>query len=433
MPAPQIPAVELMALEERHLVAKLAEEQRHLLIGAVDQCLQRLIDQVSTASAPENSVVPEQMKPSAQPENMHVKISTDQQDEISCPLPQPVLPVSLWPEDSNGKASGQHRLQSLPSQDDLEVDDAKGWFHRTFGGIYPTKENQAFLDVVIGAVIVLNSLAMMVDLQYNGLLHAQKLGLKDEPWSDTAGEVLEFIKKLFAVIFILELVLRLSVLRLEYFYSWFNLFDALLVLSSLITLAGLQIADMNYIRLVRLARVLRSLRLLRTMRLFAGLRTMVHCIQKLVPFLMWALLFLGVYVVMAALVVGNLLDGFIQDEDQDLEMRRWVWLHYGTSGWATYTMFEITFSGGWPGKVRPILTHVSPWYIVIFLPFVTFINFAALKVITGIIMKETFSKASGDASFLAAERLRAQKKQMKQLKKSICSHGLHGRWHYFRR
>lgn len=260
---------------------------------------------------------------------------------------------------------------------------------------------------------------MLADFEYEGLVHAKELGIRADAWSDSAGQALEFSETVFAVVFLLELLLRLSVLRLEYFCSCFNILDALLVVVSLTSMANLQATGMmnlNVVRLVRLARILRSLRLFRAMRLFSGLRIMVSSINATLPFLMWALCFLAVYILVAALIVGHLLTTFTEDEDQDLDMRRWVWMHYGTSFWAAYTMFEITFSGGWPGKVRPVLTHVSPWYIVLFLPFVAFVNFAALKVITGIILKETFSATYSDSSIMAAEKLKSHKKQMHQLK-----------------
>ena len=35
-----------------------------------------------------------------------------------------------------------------------------------------------------------------------------------------------------------------------------------------------------------------------------------------------------------------------------------------------YTFFEITYSGGWPLLVRPVLEKVSAWYAIPFLLYV---------------------------------------------------------------
>ena len=47
---------------------------------------------------------------------------------------------------------------------------------------------------------------------------------------------------------------------------------------------------------------------------------------------------LGLFMMMGALFMGNLLQDYILDEARDREMRQWMWLHYGTAYRAIYTM-----------------------------------------------------------------------------------------------
>jgi hypothetical protein len=46
---------------------------------------------------------------------------------------------------------------------------------------------------------------------------------------------------------------------------------------------------------------------------------------------------------------------------------------YGSFTRAFYTFFEITHSGSWPSRVRPVLEKVSPWYSVLFLPYIALV------------------------------------------------------------
>lgn len=43
---------------------------------------------------------------------------------------------------------------------------------------------------------------------------------------------------------------------------------------------------------------------------------------------------------------------------------------YGNFSRSMYTFFEITYSGGWPLLVRPVLEKVSAWYAIPFLLYV---------------------------------------------------------------
>merc|ERR1712048_949268 len=109
---------------------------------------------------------------------------------------------------------------------------------------------------------------------------------------------------------------------------------------------------------------------------------------------------------MGALMMSNLLDGFIRNESEDYEMRHWVWRHYGTSTRALYTMFEFTLSGCWPGYARPIMEEVSYAFAPFFIIYVCFVLFAVLRVITAIFLKETMDTANNDTEMLIAERAR---------------------------
>ena len=80
--------------------------------------------------------------------------------------------------------------------------------------------------------------------------------------------------------------------------------------------------------------------MLRSFRFFRGLRMLVKACQCCLPSLCWSMLLLAVFMCMGGLILGNLLRSFIQDEQQVVEDRKWVWEHYGTAYRATYTLYE---------------------------------------------------------------------------------------------
>jgi len=78
----------------------------------------------------------------------------------------------------------------------------------------------------------------------------------------------------------------------------------------------------------------------------------------------------------------------------------------GTAMRSLYTMFEITFSGGWPQYASPIIHDISWLYSIFFVGYVYFVVFAVLRIITALFLKETLQVAQSDAELLIQERLK---------------------------
>ena len=75
------------------------------------------------------------------------------------------------------------------------------------------------------------------------------------------------------------------------------------------------------------------------------------------------------------------------DEQNDVATREEMNLLYGSFMKALYTMFEITHSGSWPARVRPVIDKVSPWYALPFLGYITLVVFAVIRVVTALFLK----------------------------------------------
>merc|ERR1740123_175820 len=97
---------------------------------------------------------------------------------------------------------------------------------------------------------------------------------------------------------------------------------------------------------------------------------------------------LMVIMVIAALFLCQLLNEYIEDEVNPVEMRNWIYERYGSGSRATWTMLEVTLSGGWPNYARP-LVEIYPHFSLFWGLYVSSVTFAVIRIITAIFLRET--------------------------------------------
>eukprot|EP00490_Sorites_sp_Unknown_P014365 CAMPEP_0114642096 /NCGR_PEP_ID=MMETSP0191-20121206/2636_1 /TAXON_ID=126664 /ORGANISM="Sorites sp." /LENGTH=215 /DNA_ID=CAMNT_0001854237 /DNA_START=249 /DNA_END=896 /DNA_ORIENTATION=+ len=78
-------------------------------------------------------------------------------------------------------------------------------------------------------------------------------------------------------------------------------------------------------------------------------------------------------------------------------------------------MFEITFSGSWPSRVRIVTEKVSGWYAIPFLFYIAFVVFAVIKIVTALFLKETLHSAANDADMMLEDSERISKNYQQKL------------------
>lgn len=268
-------------------------------------------------------------------------------------------------------------------------------------------------DTLIGICVLLNALAMAVTLECVGSKSAVSVGLKQDPFWCSATPLLEVLEHVFVVIFAAELVYRIYKIRWEYARDPWNIMDAGLVLIAVLDLYILEpllentpTSNAVAFRVFRVIKLARVIRIVRALRLFRGLRVLVHACCSFLPSLSWSMALLSLCMLSGGLLMGNLLQDFINDESQELEHRLWIWEHYGTAYRAIYTMYEMTFAGNWPIYARPVIENVSHVFVLFFISYITFIVFAVIRVITAIFLRETLEAANNDAELMVQEGLR---------------------------
>jgi len=271
-------------------------------------------------------------------------------------------------------------------------------------------EHPAF-DSFIGCFIVLNTVVMFVQLEAEA--PSQDGGRFMRPSSHMAFGVLAHI---FNAIFFVEIVIRLYVKRCRFFRKAFNWIEMLIVALTLIDAYVLPMVqgdggqNISFMYVVRFIRVVRALRVIRTLSLFRSLRVLVNTIALSLQSLFWSMLILFLFMLIFSLFMCQILSAFILDESNaDHEMKQWAFRYYGSSFRALWTVFEVTFSGGWPNYARPLVENVDAYYAVFFAAYIMGVVVATVRIVFALFLKDTLQSASSDAEMVVAEKMSEMK------------------------
>mmetsp|Transcript_26887 Transcript_26887/g.63067 ORF Transcript_26887/g.63067 Transcript_26887/m.63067 type:complete len:555 (+) Transcript_26887:140-1804(+) len=279
------------------------------------------------------------------------------------------------------------------------------------------------LDFVAGALVIFSCLLLLLELEVEGEIIGANAGyLVDVDPVQLKGwlPIFETADVAFMIIFLLELLTRVLAEWPSWHRDYANLFDAVLVVVGFIDLLVMTPANSGApnataLRIVRTLKCVRAVRLMRTFRFVKGLRLLVQACQCFLPSLCWSMVLLAVFMSMGALVMGNLLLIFVENQEANPDDRLWIWTRYGTAYRALYTLYEVTFAGNWPTNARPVMEKVSHAYVFFFLLYVTLVVFAVIRVITATFLKDTLDAAQNDAEQLVVDRMNKKAKYVEQL------------------
>ena len=135
---------------------------------------------------------------------------------------------------------------------------------------------KGYLDVCVGIVVVINVISMIIHSQWVAWKIDVELGLAAAEDTMLSTQLFDTIEYVFFTIYFLDLLVRLIVLRSEWYFDpkigcmYMNIFDLLLVLLNFTELFVLPLADpasselkANHVRLIKFTRVARTLRVIR--------------------------------------------------------------------------------------------------------------------------------------------------------------------------
>jgi len=290
-----------------------------------------------------------------------------------------------------------------------------------------------WFEPALASVIMLNAVAMIFELQYQGIQLGYELQFKGSTRSASdawpkAEQVFDVLEWLFGLIFALEMLFRMKVLKMEFFKDAWNWIDVVIVGCFVIERLFFLPIGTQWIRICRLMRLGRLLTLARTVEGFDHLFLITTAIKGSVGILAWALLLLFVIHMTIALVVGKFLHAaYFDNVDASVatDTQQKIYEYFGTWTRAMLSMFEITLAN-WPPICRLLTEEVSEWFAVVCLVHKLTVGFAVVGVINGVFMKETFRVAETDDIIMVRQKTRCanlHRKNMQHLFDALDSSG----------
>jgi len=282
------------------------------------------------------------------------------------------------------------------------------------------KAGKAFMEggtfeAFIGFLIVINVVFIYLQLESIGYEAGVAIGLEAPGgFADIEAGVL-VVSHAFTVIFVIELMAKIFILRCMFFYDHtgiqkFNIFDSIVVALTVIDMWILSPMEAGFnvsvLRLMRFLRVFRALRVVRTFEVFSKLRVLVATVSASFFALFWSMVLLGIVMLLYALVMCQAVNTNLLDPAIDAETKAWSYRYYGTPSRSLWTVFELTFSGGWPGYARRLVEKVTPLYSIPFALYIAGVVFAMFRIITALFLKDTLSIAQSDADTVIQDKMR---------------------------
>mmetsp|Transcript_31404 Transcript_31404/g.72846 ORF Transcript_31404/g.72846 Transcript_31404/m.72846 type:complete len:1104 (+) Transcript_31404:60-3371(+) len=274
---------------------------------------------------------------------------------------------------------------------------------------------------LFGALIILHTVLMAVEVQYDGMEVGHQLNYPGEnrpaaevwPWAQRFFKIITWF---FVVAFTIELILKLLGLQLAFFKDPWNYLDLITVVCSMVEAAATGILPLNpsMLRFARLTRLLRMLKIVKAIKGFDSLHLMITSIKGSVSALFWSSALMFVVQMLIALVLVEMLDSYLKDESQEKEDRHRIYMYFGTFSKAMLTMFEITLAN-WIPCARALTERVNEWYMVFALTHKFIIGFAVVMVVTGVFLSETFRVAATDDMIMITQRQRQIKTHVKKM------------------
>ncbi|WP_339748435.1 ion transporter [uncultured Maricaulis sp.] len=215
-------------------------------------------------------------------------------------------------------------------------------------------ESAAFRNSIM-AVILINALALgLVTLPF------------DPPWFT---DILPLIDQIVIAIFLIELALKLIAYRLRFFTSGWNWFDLIVILVSVVPMAGS-------------FSVLRSLRILRAFRLFSvmpQMRKVVEALLNAIPGMGAVIAVLALMFYVSSVMATKLFA--VTNPDR-----------FGTLGDSAFSLFQVMTLEGWAADLALPVMEFHPWAWAFFLVFIVLTSFAILNLFIAIIVDSLQSK-----------------------------------------
>jgi hypothetical protein len=272
-------------------------------------------------------------------------------------------------------------------------------------------------ECIFGALIIFNTCCMSGELQYVGYKAGYSIGFpeinKPPDWGESMFLVLN---DLFLVIFIMEVIVKMAVLRSQFWRSWWDIIDFLVVLFGAVGRFADVFADIDptMLRLVRLFRLIRFMKMFKVAGSLHAMNLILKSVAASRGTLFWSMLLLFMVQWLAGMFVGQMTQSFLMDEGNDPDARYAVYRYYGTFTKTQFTMFEVTHVN-YSKAARVLVDHITEWWAWFFIIYRSTIAFAFLQVIRSVFIQTTLKVAERDKDLVIHNKRNAMRELHKKL------------------
>merc|ERR1719362_180416 len=279
--------------------------------------------------------------------------------------------------------------------------------------VHTILENQKF-DVAVGVVIVVNSLCMGLELSF-----------EIESWD---VEVFKILERIFLMIYIAELCLRFFAHGCACLKSAWVMFDFVLVLMGVISMAIINpivnnmddesdgsvkdsMAGLLVLRMLRLFRLARALRLLVQFKtLFMLIRGLIGSAGTIAYTFSLILLILYVSSCMAAELITKKMK-----ESENDEIRMLITHNFPNIPVTMLTLLRFVSLDSMATLYQPLIME-DPLLLCFFLPFILVVSISLMNLVTAVIVEGALEQGKSDREAVMSHKQKIFKKMLPDLR-----------------
>lgn len=272
-------------------------------------------------------------------------------------------------------------------------------------------------DIVTSVVLLTNLVCMLLEMEWRSYQVARLMGERDDDrgWSH-AKPVFRRLDFTYSFLYALEFGLRFYAYRMALFKSVVNVCDSLIVLSTflvtcILTPTGIVSDNPRFAvgRLIMLSWIVRFLKAFRFAKACTELRILARALVTSLRALFWSIFLLAGTIISSGVFVFQLLVGYMEDDGNPEELRRWAFEHFGSASVSIMSMWEATFTTGWWRFSRRMILDISGYWANFWILYVVFINFAVMRLIGALFLKQTLASAESDDDKMTMIKLRQKR------------------------
>lgn len=281
----------------------------------------------------------------------------------------------------------------------------------TLNDEFKTKDFETRFNVFIGFIVLLNAVVIAIDTDRNQV----------DPATISENETLTWVvvNNTFAVIFCIELFIRVYRERWAYPKSAWNWLDIICVGTTSVDLWILPLVSgdggLPSLSVLRVLRLLRLIRLLRIFRMFEGMYVLIVAFAMSLQSMAWltVLIVLGIFLcaIFLTQLVGH--DKGYEDLAWGRGSRQEL---FGTVGKSMYTLFELLTLENWNDIGRPLVMK-NGLFMVFFIVFFMLFSFGLMNMIVGLVVEKTIHQSQNSEANKMKEKNLESKNAIKDLRR----------------